>query len=75
MSASPNFITCQRCKGLGDVVVAWDEAEHGPRKSEWDDATEGCPDCGGEGVIDQHDAKAIIAGIAGITEEDLSNGL
>lgn len=71
MSASQNFITCQRCKGMGDVVVAWDVTERGPPKNEWDDATEDCPDCGGEGVIDQHDAKAIIAGIAGIEEREL----
>lgn len=68
------FITCQRCKGNGEIVTDWERYMRGHEDEHGNEAVAECPDCGGEGVIDPHDAKAIIAGIAGITEEDLCNG-
>lgn len=45
--------TCERCQGNGEIVTDWDRYMHAHGSRIGDEAVAECPDCGGEGIIDQ----------------------
>ena len=52
----PQFETCERCQGNGEIVTDWDRYKHPHEGDVGDEAVAECPDCGGEGIIDQGSA-------------------
>lgn len=45
--------TCCRCQGSGEIVTDWDRYIQPRPDDKGDEAVTECPDCGGEGIIDQ----------------------
>ena len=44
--------TCERCHGNGEIVTDWDRYLSPQKGDIGDEAVAECPDCGGEGIID-----------------------
>ncbi|NTA79935.1 hypothetical protein G6L13_05480 [Agrobacterium tumefaciens] len=47
-----NSETCKRCQGNGEIVTDWDRYKRPHEGDIGDEAVAECPDCGGEGIID-----------------------